>query len=115
MAGGSRLTHLARGLRKRSTDAERSLWWRLRARQLGGLRFRRQEPIGRYIVDFVCYEKRLVIEIDGGHHALQRDEDDARDQWLEDQGFQVLRFLDTEVLTNLEGVLECVSRTCSHR
>jgi very-short-patch-repair endonuclease len=82
---------------------------------LGGLKFRRQAPIGRYIVDFVCYEKRLVIEVDGGQHAMQRDEDAARDKWLEGQGFCVLRFLDNEVLTNMEGVLECVDRVCSRQ
>jgi very-short-patch-repair endonuclease len=115
VSGRSRLTGLARELRKRSTDAERTLWRYLRARQLGGLKFRRQEPIGQYVVDFVCYEKRLVIEVDGGHHALRRDEERARDQWLEGQGFCVLRLLDNDVLTNLAGVLELVHGVCEER
>jgi very-short-patch-repair endonuclease len=115
VSGRSRLTSLARGLRKESTDAERTLWLHLRARQLGGLKFRRQEPIDQYIVDFVCYEKRLVIEVDGGYHALWRDEDRTRDQWLESQGFCVLRLLDNEVLTNLAGVLEFVQGACEER
>ena len=105
-----RATELARGLRRRSTDAERLLWRRLRAKQLGGLKFRRQEPIGGYIVDFVCLEKRVVIELDGSQHSMQRQEDQARDEWFNEQGFRVLRFLDNEVLTNIEGVLEVVSK-----
>ena len=103
-------TRLARGLRRRSTDAERHLWRHLRSRGLGGLKFRRQEPIGRYIVDFVCYENRIVVELDGSQHAMRREEDQARDQWLSEQGFKVLRFLDNEVLTNIDGVLEVLSK-----
>ncbi len=106
----SRSTRLARGLRLRSTDAERHLWRHLRSRGLGGLKFRRQEPIGGYIVDFVCYEKRIVVELDGSQHATRREEDGARDQWLNEQGFMVLRFLDNEVLTNTGGVLEILSK-----
>jgi very-short-patch-repair endonuclease len=87
------------------TDAERHLWQWLRQRQLDGLRFRRQMPLGTYIVDFVCLERRLVIELDGGHHQNQRDYDENRDRWLEEQGFVVLRFWNHEVLTNVEGVL----------
>ena len=92
---GGRTTNLARGLRRRSTDAERLLWQHLRARRLGGLKFRRQESIDTYIVDFVCFEKRVVIELDGSHHTLRAEEDRARDEWFETQGFRVLRFLDT--------------------
>jgi very-short-patch-repair endonuclease len=79
---------------------------------LGGLKFRRQEPIGRYIVDFVCFEKRVVIEVDGSHHAVLAEEDRVRDEWLAGQGFRVLRFLDNEVLTNLDGVLATISSAC---
>jgi very-short-patch-repair endonuclease len=107
-----RSTSLARGLRRRLTDAERHLWRRVRARRLGGLKFRRQEPIGGYIVDFVCFEKRVVIELDGSHHAVQVEEDRVRDEWFEGQGFRLLRFLDNEVLTNLDGVLETISSAC---
>ena len=101
---------MARGLRRRSTDAERHFWRHLRSRGLRGLKFRRQEPVGRYIVDFVCYEKRIVVELDGSQHEMRREEDQARDQWLNEQGFKVLRLLDNEVLTNIDGVLEVLSK-----
>jgi len=109
---GGRTTNLARGLRRRSTDAERLLWQYLRARRLGGLKFRRQESIDRHIVDFVCFEKCVVIELDGSHHTLRAEEDRARDEWFEAQGFRVLRFLDTEVLKNSCGVLEATRNAC---
>jgi very-short-patch-repair endonuclease len=73
---------------------------------MNGLRFRRQEPVGQYIVDFLCYEVRMVIEVDGGQHAEQKQIDKERDNWLASQDFRVLRFWDNEVLTNVEGVLE---------
>ena len=81
------------------------------ARQIEGLKFRRQEPIGSYIVDFVCYEKRLIVEVDGGQHSLETDAD--RDAWLTSQGFTILRFWNHNVLQNIEGVLEVILRTCS--
>jgi very-short-patch-repair endonuclease len=98
----------ARGLRRASTEAEKLLWQKLRARQLGGAKFRRQTPIGPYIVDFVSFEHRLVVEIDGGQHNMPqgRQHDLKRTAWLEAQGFRVLRFWNNQVLTNLEGVLE---------
>jgi len=99
---------IAKALRKNLTDSERKLWKCLRAKEFGGLKFRRQEPIGNYIVDFVCYEKRLVIEVDGGQHAEGKYIDDVRDGWLREQGFRVLRFWDNEVLTNIPGVLELI-------
>jgi very-short-patch-repair endonuclease len=74
-----RITTLAKDLRKKSTDAEIDLWNLLRAKQIQGLKFRRQEPIGRYIVDFVCYERQVIIEVDGGQHAAAIAEDSARD------------------------------------
>jgi very-short-patch-repair endonuclease len=97
-----------RRLRRTSTDAEKLLWQKLRARQLGGAKFRRQTPIGPYIVDFVSFEHRLVVEIDGGQHNVSqgRQHDIKRTAWLEAQGFRVLRFWNNQVLTNLEGVLE---------
>jgi very-short-patch-repair endonuclease len=76
------LTGAARGLSKRSTDAERKLWRNLRDRQIQGFKFRRQHPLGSYVVDFVSLEKKLVIELDGGHHALDP-ADKIRDQWLQ--------------------------------
>ena len=113
----SRLTDLARALRRRSTDAERTLWRFLRARQLGGLRFRRQHPVGDYIVDFVCLENAVVIELDGSQHSepMQKARDAARDRWLEEEGFMVLRFWDNDVLTNVEGVLEVIESSCLRR
>jgi very-short-patch-repair endonuclease len=88
------------------------LWKHLRARQLDGLKFRRQEPIGHYVLDFICYEKELVIELDGGQHAIKKEDDKERDTWLEQQGFKVLRFWNNEVLTNTDGVLEVIRENC---
>lgn len=96
----------ARELRKNMTEAERSLWRHLRLRQLGGHKFRRQQPMGRYIVDFVCLEKQLIIEVDGGHHSEQAAYDLERDTWLGKQGFIILRFWDNEVLKEIESVKE---------
>lgn len=96
----------ARTLRRNPTEAERKLWSILRDRQLDGRRFRRQHPIGPYIVDFICLDEKLVIEVDGGQHATQRDEDSERTEWLADRGYQVIRFWNNEVLSNIEGVFE---------
>ncbi|NIQ38089.1 MAG: DUF559 domain-containing protein [Proteobacteria bacterium] len=98
-------------LRKGSTVAERLLWHRLRGRQLKGLKFRRQQPIGPYIVDFVNLEKRIVIELDGGQHAIERDKDEERDVWLIRQGSKVLRFWNNDVFHNIDGVLEVIRKT----
>ena len=100
------LTRNARDLRRHSTDAERLLWRHLRDGQLDGCKFRRQEQIGHFIVDFVCYEKALVVEADGGQHALEEEKDAQRTAWLNSQGFQVLRFWNNEILTNIDGVME---------
>src|SRR5438105_12138479 len=94
----------ARRLRRDQTDAERVLWFRLRDRRLGGMKFRRQMPVDRYIVDFLCADARLVIEIDGGQHA-ERDESN-RKMILEAMGYLVLRFWNNEVLRNTDGVVE---------
>ncbi|MHB1381499.1 MAG: endonuclease domain-containing protein [Thermoleophilia bacterium] len=107
----NKLTNLSRNLRKNSTDAERILWRRLRARQLAGYRFRRQQPVGKYIVDFVCFEKRLIIEVDGGQHAEQAAADSIRDNWLESQGFLVLRVWNNDAISNTDGVLELILST----
>ena len=98
------LTPAARRLRSDPTEAEKHLWHVLRAKSLG-VKFRRQAVIGRYIVDFVCFEKKLVIEVDGGQHA-QSQSDILRDEWLNDQGFEVLRFWNNDVFANLEGVFQ---------
>lgn len=87
------------------TNAERHLWKHLRQRQLAGCRFRRQMPIGFYIVDFICLERRLIVEIDGSQHQEQQVYDARRDEWLVEQGFRVLRFWNNEVLSHTEGVL----------
>ena len=84
----------------------------MRARQLAGVKFRRQEPFKEYILDFVSFEARLVIELDGSQHAARRVEDDMRDMVLAQEGFRVLRFWDNEIFENLEGVLETISRHC---
>jgi len=88
------------------TDAERLLWSRIRAKQLG-VKFRRQQSIGKFIVDFVCFENKLIIELDGGQHFDSRT-DVARNKWLKDNGFDVLRFWNNDVLKNIEGVMEVI-------
>ena len=100
----------ARDLRKNLTDAERKLWWKLRYRQVGGHRFRRQVPISRYIVDFACLSHRLLIEIDGSQHGENVAYDQARTRWLEARGYRVLRFWNGDVLQDMEGVLEAIHR-----
>jgi len=100
----------ARQLRQASTDAERRLWAALRDRRLAGYKFRRQYPIGGFIVDFACTKYRLVIEADGGQHAS--DPSDAnRVARLENAGWRVLRFWNTDILTNIEGVVDTILRT----
>jgi very-short-patch-repair endonuclease len=91
-------------LRRDMTDAERKLWSVLSARQLGGVKFRRQVPLGPYIADFASHEAKLIIEIDGGQHAENRSHEDVRSAFLRDEGYQVLRFWNNDVLGNLEGV-----------
>jgi very-short-patch-repair endonuclease len=99
-------------LRKRSTDAENTLWKSLRAKRLQGLKFRRQEPIGKYIVDFVCYEKKIIIEIDGGQHSVDKEKDQERDHWFKTKGFEVLRFWNNDVLKKTEEILEIIMKRC---
>ena len=101
-------TTRARRLRRDSTDAERKLWYRLRARSIDGAKFVRQDPIGRYVVDFICREQRLIIELDGGQHATDP-RDAERTEWLTKRGYRVLRFWNNEVLANLDGVLEVIA------
>ena len=104
----------ARGLRVRMTDAERKLWFSLRDRRFAGFKFRRQVPIGRFIADFVCFEGRLVIEVDGGQHA-DSIADQRRDRWFAANGFRVMRFWNNEVLSNLEGVMTRLAETLQVR
>ena len=105
---GGMSTERARALRKNPTEAERSLWKHLRLRQLEGHKFRRQQPLGRYVVDFVCLEKRLIVELDGGQHAGEFDSDATRTAWLEARGFRVLRFWNHDVLRDTEAVKEVI-------
>jgi very-short-patch-repair endonuclease len=105
----------ARVLRKNPTEAERSLWKHLRLRQLHGHKFRRQQPLGQYIVDFVCLEKRLIVELDGGQHAGQAGSDAERTAWLEAQGFHVLRFWNHNLLNESEAVKEAIAEALLQR
>ena len=100
----------ARQLRTNQTDAENLLWSHLRAHRLSGLKFRRQQPIGLYVVDFFCPEKRLIVELDGGQHQDRAGYDADRDIWLKSSGYTVLRYWNNEVMENLEGVLEDIGR-----
>jgi len=93
-------------LRHNQTDVERKLWLAVRDRRLLDAKFRRQVPIGPYVVDFLCLDAKLIIELDGGQHA---DEDSARQTWLEQNGYRVLRFWNNELTTNFEGVLATIA------
>jgi very-short-patch-repair endonuclease len=88
------------------------LWSQLKSSQIEGIKFRRQEPIEGFIVDFVSYEKKLIIELDGGQHATSKEKDEQRDRCLAGHGFKVLRFWDNDVFQNLQGVLEVIRRHC---
>ena len=108
MISKSKLTHLARSLLQNQTDAERELWWALRSSRIEGAKFKRQFPVGPYIVDFVCFEARLVVEVDGSQHALHENEDAIRTEFLESKGLSVIRFTNIDVLTNMEGVVSAI-------
>ncbi len=96
----------ARHLRRNMTPAENCLWSRLRRRAVSGYKFRRQTPIGPYIVDFVCLQKGLIIEVDGEHHCEGRRYDERRTLWLHLRGFQTLRFWNYEVIERMDAVRE---------
>jgi very-short-patch-repair endonuclease len=98
----------ARRLRSTTTDAEERLWMGLRGDQISGHRFRRQVPIGPYVVDFACRKARLVIEVDGSQHVAASHEDDRGTAWLALRGYRVVRFWDNQVLTETDEVLESV-------
>jgi len=108
----SQLTKYAKTMRKNPTIAEKKLWNRLSAKQLEGLKFRRQQPIDNIIVDFVCLEKRIIIEVDGGQHANEKDKDKERDKQLKEKGFRVLRFWNNDVIKNTDEVLERIRKKC---
>lgn len=106
----------ARKLRRKQTDAESLLWYKLRNKQLLGYKFRRQHPIGKYIVDFYCSKNNLAIEVDGGHHAIckQNIYDKKRTANLIRRGVKLIRFWDSDVLQNTDGVLEIIIRNLEH-
>jgi very-short-patch-repair endonuclease len=101
---------LTKALRKNQTDAEKRLWYHLRNRQLAVFKFRRQHEIGHYIVDFVCLEIKLIVELDGSQHAEQIARDRQRTAFLQSLGFKVIRFWDNEVLTQTQNVLEAIHK-----
>ena len=101
-----RILKLAKAMRRKPTDAESALWRHLRAGRLLGFKFKRQETLGTFIVDFVCFDFRLIVEVDGSQHSNERDA--GRTWWLEQQGFRVLRFWNDEVLTREKDVLEAI-------
>ena len=104
------LTSIAKRLRLEATDAERVLWREVRAHRFAGFKFKRQSPLGLYVVDFVCYEAKLIVELDGGQHADQKEADEERTRWLASQGFRVLRFWNNDVLTNISGVMHVIEK-----
>ena len=105
-------TERARALRRNMTEPERRLWRKLRSRQLFGLKFKRQIPIGPYIVDFLCEECGIVVEVDGETHASQVSYDRCRDRYLNRAGFYVLRVGNADVMENWEGVLLRIAQVC---
>ena len=106
------LREQARALRRNQTKAERNMWAKLRARRLLGLKFRRQQRLGPYIVDFCCQEIKLVIEIDGGQHNSDTHSDTKRSNFLTQEGYSLLRFWNDEIFTNSDGVLERIRERC---
>lgn len=105
-------TNFAKQLRKNQNDAEKLLWAKLRNRRFSGVKFRRQQPIGKYIVDFVSYEVNLIIELDGGQHSTRvgKSKDTKRKQELESLGYRVLRFWNNELLKNIDDALDIIHR-----
>jgi very-short-patch-repair endonuclease len=106
---------LQRRLRNTPTDAERHLWQRLKARQLEGCKFRRQHPFRDFILDFVCLERLVIVELDGGQHSAHIASDAVRTSVLEHDGFVVLRFWNNEVFTDTDGVLERIRQQLEAR
>jgi very-short-patch-repair endonuclease len=102
----------AREMRRNPTKGERLLWMALRNRTLGKHKFRRQCPIGPFIVDFVCFDRRLVVEVDGITHDFNAAYDERRDRWFRARGFRVARFPDEEVIKNLDGVVASIREFC---
>jgi very-short-patch-repair endonuclease len=114
MRGPNERVKLERKLRRSATDAETKLWLSLRDRRLCGFKFVRQEAIGSYVVDFVCRDRRLIVEVDGGQHA-DNPGDRKRDRKLETAGYRVLRFWNNDVLRNRDGVLQLIADALKER
>ncbi len=112
MLEGKDLKTISKILRRRSTPWERKLWYYLRANRFYGLKFKRQVPIGSYVVDFCCQGKRLIIELDGGHHSQSevKNADKERQLFLENNGYKVLRFWNNDLDSNIDGVLEIIRK-----
>ncbi len=104
-------TAIARKLRNNLTEAEKKLWYYLRSYREQGIKFRRQQPIGPYFVDFACLAFRLIVELDGGQH-FESQKDKIRDEWFKKEGYTVLRFWDNEVLKNTEEVVKKILEHC---
>ena len=102
----STLNTYSHRLRSEQTPAEYKLWNRLRRKDLAGYKFKRQVIIGQYIVDFSCFEKKLIIEVDGGHHSEQEEYDKVRTEFLEAEGYRVMRFWNNDVMNNMDSVLD---------
>jgi very-short-patch-repair endonuclease len=105
----------ARGLRRTQSEPEAIVWAALRDRQLHGFKFRRQHPLGAFVVDFYCAEARLVVELDGPSHVGREDYDQRRQSWLEEQGLRVLRFTNDQVRQSLGEVLDLLGAACRQR
>ena len=116
MSGNPKHTPIRRKLRRDSTFPERLLWSKLRRKQTG-YKFRRQESLGPYITDFFCHEKGIVIEVDGDYHALEifAEKDKKRDEYLQERGYEVLRYSTQEVSENLDGVVIDIMKHCRNR
>lgn len=110
-----RLLPRAKRMRRQPTDAEAKMWRHLRAHRFAGFKFKRQQPIGRYIVDFACFQRQLIVEIDGGQHQQNAEYDERRSRWLRSQGFIVLRFWNDDVLARSEAVMETIWIALSER
>jgi very-short-patch-repair endonuclease len=111
----NQLITVARKMRSEQTAAEKRLWHHIRERQLSGYKFRRQQVIDRFIVDFYCSEAKLIIEVDGEIHLKQKEQDKARDRFLQEIGYQVIRFSNQDIQNNLPFVLDKVQTICSQR
>ncbi|HVV69501.1 MAG TPA: endonuclease domain-containing protein [Gammaproteobacteria bacterium] len=105
----SKFKQFAKSLRTNATDTEQLLWQHLRGHRFFKVKFKRQQPIGEYIVDFISFKSQLIIELDGGQHAEQKEYDESRSNWLRSQGFEIIRFWNNEVIENLEGVLMVIA------